>query len=813
MYNRLAIFQNFLAGVLIFSAFMQPASADEEGHLGTSQSPLISNVVVTEHQQEQLGLLQMTANGRGCSASLLTNSWVISAAHCLDAAAMRMPANVQLNGNWGAKAQIGNADYIYRSWGLDNRGFMYDFSLIHLQSPMRVNGSTTGYVRELSELSLNNMINVNVAVYGRGINTLAVKKGKAFIPTSGDNQFRSFVFTVNRIEPNLFWYPKGSKGEMVGGGDSGGPSFEMSHGVPRIAGVHALCHADCLAGKQCPASDSWTWVSDITECADAPVGYFGGAIYDLMKQVWDPARPVQTVQVQHSEAQVQKEMLLGQIDSLPWDYVRRAAQLACHNRGFEFGFFDGNFRPGVRYQARCASAAAGRWYDAGPADMAKINDKFTTIVQTRWAQGARAANDFCKNRDSTSVGGLLTGYEAKSQPNGGFPDQKNGVFCFNNTNATWFDATLGELSAQKTPVGDLNAIGWGPAARAANEYCRRQFYPAGGFFNGHQLNHKRGIVCLGKNSLVSDRVNATDDFRAARIADAIGAGKETKSSTTGSFSRGALATQSATVGKSTSIAAVIAAQQPAAPSTAAPSFTTFYVVGADGSLTENRHNNPETGTTPNILPSSSSAWNTYDQIIPGGGNHLYARAQKGDLLWYQHDSVNDGSNTWRGPIKVGNGWQSFTQIMGGGNGVIYAIAPDGSLMWYRNTGFATGDATWVGPKRISTGWNSFKTVFSAGEGVIYAVTNDGKLMVYHHLDPMGGEARWSGPVQVGTGWNGYAQLFSTGNGVIYALATDGKLSYYRHLTWNAASPTFKWVGPIAAGAEFNPAARIIPLLP
>ena len=151
--------------------------------------------------------------------------------------------------------------------------------------------------------------------------------------------------------------------------------------------------------------------------------------------------------------------------------------------------------------------------------------------------------------------------------------------------------------------------------------------------------------------------------------------------------------------------------------------------------------------------------------------------------------------------------------MGGGNGVIYAIAPDGSLMWYRNTGFATGEASWVGPKKISTGWSSFKTVFSAGEGVIYAVTNDGKLMLYHHLDPMGGEKRWSGPVQVGTGWDGYAQLFSTGNGVIYGLATDGKLSYYRHLTWNAANPTFKWVGPIAAGAGFNPAARIVPLLP
>jgi hypothetical protein len=68
-------------------------------------------------------------------------------------------------------------------------------------------------------------------------------------------------------------------------------------------------------------------------------------------------------------------------------------------------------------------------------------------------------------------------------------------------------------------------------------------------------------------------------------------------------------------------------------------------------------------------------------------------------------------------------------------------------------------------------------------------------------------------VQVGTGWGGFTQLFSTGGGVIYGLATDGKLAYYRHLTWNAAQPSFKWVGALPAGLGFNPAARIVPLLP
>jgi hypothetical protein len=254
--------------------------------------------------------------------------------------------------------------------------------------------------------------------------------------------------------------------------------------------------------------------------------------------------------------------------------------------------------------------------------------------------------------------------------------------------------------------------------------------------------------------------------------------------------------------------------QPAAPVSAAPAATVFYAANRDGTLTEYRHANPESGGVAKQLAPSGAAWGGFDQIIPAGGNHLYARATNGDLLWFQHDGVNDGSNSWRGPVKVGNGWQSFTQLVGGGNGVIYAIAPDGTLMWYRHAGFASGDPNaWLGPKKVGSGWNSFKAVFSSGDGVIYAVGRDDRLMVYRHLDPMNGEMRWSGPVQVGTGWGGFAQLFSAGNGVIYGVASDGKISYYRHLTWNAATPTFKWVGALPAGDGFNPAVKIVPLLP
>jgi tachylectin len=253
---------------------------------------------------------------------------------------------------------------------------------------------------------------------------------------------------------------------------------------------------------------------------------------------------------------------------------------------------------------------------------------------------------------------------------------------------------------------------------------------------------------------------------------------------------------------------------PSAPIGPAPAVTAFYVIDGAGGFMRYTHDMPETGTVPAVSVAAASGWDAYRDVIPAGANHFYARTANGDLLWFEHDPSVDPSAAWKGPIVVARGWQEFTQIIGGGNGVIYAIAADGAIVWYRHGGFASGNpGGWSAPNKLADGWGNFKFIFAGGAGVLYSVTQDNRLMANRHLDPINGAAAWSKPVQVGNGWGAFAQLFSAGNGVIYGLSTDGKLSYYRHLTWNAATPTFKWVGPVAAGEGFDPAAKIVPVMP
>lgn len=72
---------------------------------------------------------------------------------------------------------------------------------------------------------------------------------------------------------------------------------------------------------------------------------------------------------------------------------------------------------------------------------------------------------------------------------------------------------------------------------------------------------------------------------------------------------------------------------------------------------------------------------------------IYAIRENGDMLFYKHDGVTDGSPRWSIQARqIGNGWD-FRQVFAGDGGAIYAIRENGDMLFYRQTGFSDGSAT------------------------------------------------------------------------------------------------------------------------
>jgi hypothetical protein len=253
-------------------------------------------------------------------------------------------------------------------------------------------------------------------------------------------------------------------------------------------------------------------------------------------------------------------------------------------------------------------------------------------------------------------------------------------------------------------------------------------------------------------------------------------------------------------------------------------FHILYGVKEDGTLIWHRHvinpgsRRPHSWNPPQRV---GDGWRTgLQNIYPAGQNGIYTLDDNGNLKWFWHTGVLDGSYRWREPSQlVGTGWNSFTKIIPMDRGVIYGILPDGTLRWHKHLNYmtglgGTGDGAWAKAKIVHSGFDKYRTVFGGGNGVLYAVGNDGKLYWYRHKDyldnpavapinlPRGLNANtiaalrniwnrsWEGPKVVGDGWDTPTKLFSPGEGHIYAVMPNGDLMYYRHTGWQ--NGTYVW---------------------
>ncbi|HEY6121302.1 MAG TPA: tachylectin-related carbohydrate-binding protein [Pyrinomonadaceae bacterium] len=297
MSNRLRVITSG-AALFIAAAAIVLTGVTHAQRTGTSRQGLVNGSVVSKEIQEEYGLLAISAAGAGgsnltCSASLLTNDWAITAAHCFTAGNLSSPSSVTVTANWNTVQQR-QATQI-RSFGSSPNWAPWDVALIQMDSRFAVQGTTDGFKQIIwGDGPYTNLNQYPIEMFGRGIYQFAIGSGASATPSAQDGQYRYGNAVIRRVDGSRYWYPN-ETGQMIAGGDSGGPTFVTLRVGRALTGVHSNCKIQCVPNQLCgtqasppPGYSPWQWVTSTPECGDAPVEPVWNQISQLISSSRSP---------------------------------------------------------------------------------------------------------------------------------------------------------------------------------------------------------------------------------------------------------------------------------------------------------------------------------------------------------------------------------------------------------------------------------------------------------------------------------------------------------------------------------------------
>ena len=280
----------FFTMLLPLACSVTPGGEDVAG----VDQAIINGTPVTS---EDIGLVRINIPGSGCSGTLITPEWVLTAQHCLPAD----PAGTTVE-----RTTTGDVRDAVQLIPFNPNGLTVDVGLIRVATPFPITAGPSGYTNELWPFSPSDLVGETVECYGYGYNT---REGTGF------GSLRHASLLVGGYDSGMYTFLQNELGQIQTYGDSGSGCFYVQDGqrydlsvftnpggdkafayatAPLRDWVDLQVHNDCSDGIQ---SGSETGIDCGGSCAACPPA----ATLSLLSE-WETGWCAQVVVTNHTGA-------------------------------------------------------------------------------------------------------------------------------------------------------------------------------------------------------------------------------------------------------------------------------------------------------------------------------------------------------------------------------------------------------------------------------------------------------------------------------------------------------------------------------